>query len=385
MSDDKSPSFLTVRELAALLRVRERKIYDLAAAGAVPCSRVTGKLLFPREAIDRWLAAQSSGTAARPRAAVFAGSHDPLLEWALKASGAGLATFFDGSSEGIERFERRDAVATALHVLSADNVWNVPAVRDRFADENVVLIGFAERQRGFLVRKGEARRYVLAQNGKRNAGRSAGQEAGGAIGISPGIGTGIHTSNGTAADTEIGSDVDTDDGARIGLDAGPDVGREQSSATKKRGKSDAVPGAAGGPVCTRLDPTFLLDKRIAIRQAGSGSQILLERIVADAGLCLDEFAFVELALSESDAALAVLDGRVDVALGLSGLARQHGLDFIPLLTERFDLLIDRADSFEASLQVFFEFCRTQAFHDKATSLGGYDVTCCGKVRFNASS
>ena len=38
--------YLTVRELAALLRLKERKIYDLAASGKVPCSRATGKLLF---------------------------------------------------------------------------------------------------------------------------------------------------------------------------------------------------------------------------------------------------------------------------------------------------------------------------------------------------
>jgi putative molybdopterin biosynthesis protein len=46
-------AFLTTRELAALLRVKERKIYDLVAEGALPVRRVTGKLLFPREEIDR--------------------------------------------------------------------------------------------------------------------------------------------------------------------------------------------------------------------------------------------------------------------------------------------------------------------------------------------
>ncbi|MEL6480914.1 MAG: helix-turn-helix domain-containing protein, partial [Pseudomonadota bacterium] len=37
-----SPDFLTTKELATLLRVKERRVYDLAAAGEVPCSRVTG-------------------------------------------------------------------------------------------------------------------------------------------------------------------------------------------------------------------------------------------------------------------------------------------------------------------------------------------------------
>ncbi|HUS54016.1 MAG TPA: helix-turn-helix domain-containing protein, partial [Thermohalobaculum sp.] len=40
--DTAAPEFLTTREVAALLRVKERKVYDLAAAGEIPCRRVTG-------------------------------------------------------------------------------------------------------------------------------------------------------------------------------------------------------------------------------------------------------------------------------------------------------------------------------------------------------
>ena len=44
--------FLTTRQLAELLHIKERRVYDLAAAGEVPCSRVTGKLLFERRQIS---------------------------------------------------------------------------------------------------------------------------------------------------------------------------------------------------------------------------------------------------------------------------------------------------------------------------------------------
>ena len=47
--------FLTTRELAAMLRVKERKVYELAADGALPVRRVTGKLLFPRAEIEEWI------------------------------------------------------------------------------------------------------------------------------------------------------------------------------------------------------------------------------------------------------------------------------------------------------------------------------------------
>ena len=48
--------YLTTKELADLLRVKERKVYELAAASEVPFTRVTGKLLFPRHLIEAWLA-----------------------------------------------------------------------------------------------------------------------------------------------------------------------------------------------------------------------------------------------------------------------------------------------------------------------------------------
>ncbi|WP_407943286.1 helix-turn-helix domain-containing protein [Mangrovicoccus ximenensis] len=61
--------YLTVRELAELLRLKERKVYDLAASGELPCSRATGKLLFPAAEIRAWIEGARGGRsmAAAPR------------------------------------------------------------------------------------------------------------------------------------------------------------------------------------------------------------------------------------------------------------------------------------------------------------------------------
>jgi putative molybdopterin biosynthesis protein len=48
------PELLNTDEAAAYLRLSERKLYELVAAGAVPCSKVTGRWLFPKAALDRW-------------------------------------------------------------------------------------------------------------------------------------------------------------------------------------------------------------------------------------------------------------------------------------------------------------------------------------------
>jgi putative molybdopterin biosynthesis protein len=47
--------FLTTSEAAEYLRLGERKLYELVTAGAIPCSKVTGKWLFPRHELDLWV------------------------------------------------------------------------------------------------------------------------------------------------------------------------------------------------------------------------------------------------------------------------------------------------------------------------------------------
>ncbi len=90
--------------------------------------------------------------AARPQ--VVLGSHDPLLEWALRESGSGLAAFFDGSLDGLDRFERSEGIAAGLHVVEEDGGWNREFVARRFRFRPVVLAEWAWRSRGIIVPPG---------------------------------------------------------------------------------------------------------------------------------------------------------------------------------------------------------------------------------------
>ncbi len=154
--------YLTVKELAELLRLKERKIYDLAASGQVPCSRATGKLLFPAGEIRAWIEGATSGgveaaAPATPRPPILLGSHDPLLDWAVRQSQCGLASFYDGSRDGVERFARGEGMAAGLHIHdAASDSWNIPAVREMAGGLNAVLLGFATRRRGLVFRAGES-------------------------------------------------------------------------------------------------------------------------------------------------------------------------------------------------------------------------------------
>ncbi|NOE33139.1 MULTISPECIES: helix-turn-helix transcriptional regulator [unclassified Ruegeria] len=167
--------YLTTRELADLLRIGERKAYDLASSGEVPCVRAMGKLLFPRAEIIAWLNASRSGpqVAEPPLPPIVAGSHDPLLDWALRESGSGLATYYDGSFDGLTRLSERSAQAAVLHIHE-DGGFNTKSLRDSLGEAPVILYEVARRERGLLLAPGaldirsfqdlKSRRIILRQD-----------------------------------------------------------------------------------------------------------------------------------------------------------------------------------------------------------------------------
>jgi molybdate-binding protein len=87
---------------------------------------------------------------------IVGGSHDPLLDWALRESSSGLATLPEGSESGLVRFEQGGIVASALHLhsLADDDDANVAALAARASFRDAVLIGFVRREQGFVVAPG---------------------------------------------------------------------------------------------------------------------------------------------------------------------------------------------------------------------------------------
>ena len=148
---------LTTDEAAHYLRLSERKLYELVANRAVPCSKVTGRWLFPRGALDRWVAAGLIVSAARTQVAappIVGGSHDPLLEWTLRESGSGLASLPEGSEEGLRRLTRGEVMVAAIHLHRLDgddDAANIAAVADAPGLHDAVAIAFARREQGILV------------------------------------------------------------------------------------------------------------------------------------------------------------------------------------------------------------------------------------------
>ena len=292
-----APAHLTVAEVAGHLRVSTRKVYDLVARNGLPHLRAGGKLLFDLAAVERWLTRPegTTGPGVLPPP-TLAGSHDLLLDWAVRESRCGLALLTQGSTDGLSRLARGEASAALTHLPSADLAsFNLEAAERWLPGRDAALVAFARRDQGLLVARGNPRKVKRVRD------------------------------------------------------------------LTRRGVS------------------------VVARQAGAGSAVLLERLLAREGLSPRQLHVAVTATSESDLALAIRSGQGDVGLGARAAARTAGLDFVPLVVEQLDLAVSRAAWFEPPLQALAAFARTRAFAEQANALGGYDVSGFGAVRWNASS
>jgi excisionase family DNA binding protein len=289
-----SSKYLTAKQVAELLHVKERKIYELAASGEIPGTRPLGKWLFERAAIYAWLQEHGPDRAGGGRVEppnVLLGSHEPLLEWALRESSSGLATFLDGSLDGLERFAHGEGVAAGVHLYDAETEeWNVPFVRRALGSKPVVLVEWAWRQRGLII---------------------------------------------------------------------------EPSNPKK------------------IDSIAMLEgTRVVPRQESAGSQILLKHFLQrdlPKGAKVD---FCKPARTESDGAVAVMEGEADAAFGLQSVARQFRLGFVPIVRERYDILVWRREWFELPLQRLVRFLNPRDLQTKADVMTGYDMSGAGTVHYN---
>jgi excisionase family DNA binding protein len=159
--------YLGTDEAAAYLGIKERKLYELVATGAVPCSKVTGKWLFPRDALDRWVEsglAHPEGYAPLLPPPIIGGSHDPLLEWTARRSGSGLALLSEGSSAGLDRLARNEVAIAAIHLHlpardDGDDA-NTAAVMARAGLHDAVVLAFARREQGLMTQAGNPLRLT---------------------------------------------------------------------------------------------------------------------------------------------------------------------------------------------------------------------------------
>lgn len=297
MQNDLGLHLLTTVEAANYLRIKERKLYELVAEGAIPCTKVTGKWLFPRGDLDRWLLAgmaRPPGVMPADPPPIVGGSHDPLLQWALAESRAGLAMLPEGSEAGYRRFLRGELIAAAVHFHALDAPEadaNVAMMASEPALYDAVLFGFAARAQGLVV-------------------------------------------------------------------------------------------AAGNPMgIASLSGVAEVQARLAGRPEGAGAQQLLRALMRRDGIGEGQLRIALTAPTGPDIAQAIRAGHADCGVATQAVATAAGLGFVPLLIERFDVVVRQRDSYRAPLQAFLALLTSPQFAARAAELGGLDVSGAGRVRW----
>jgi excisionase family DNA binding protein len=297
MQQNAALKLLTTAEAADYLRIKERKLYELVAEGAIPCTKVTGRWLFPRADLDRWLLASMArplGVVPADPPPIVGGSHDPLLQWALIKSGAGLAILPEGSETGYRRFLRGEVIASAIHFHDLDDPdkdANVSIVAQEPTLYDAVLLHFCSREQGMVVARGNP----------------------------------------------------------LGLQEVADF-------------------AGARP-------------KLAIRPPGAGAQQLLLALAKKAGIGERELNVALVAPTGPDIAQAIRAGHCDCGIATRAIARAAELDFVPLVTEQFDILMRQRDSYREPLATFVKMLRSSELAERAAELGGLDVAAAGSIRW----
>ena len=116
------------------------------------------------------------------------------------------------------------------------------------------------------------------------------------------------------------------------------------------------------------------------RQRGSGTRVLLDYMLKRDGLSPKQISgygreeYTHLAV-----AATVAGGRADVGLGILSAARAMGMDFVPLLTEQYDLVVPTEFYQSELLQGPLHLIRSEDFKRQVEALGGYDTSQTGVI------
>lgn len=117
------------------------------------------------------------------------------------------------------------------------------------------------------------------------------------------------------------------------------------------------------------------------RRCGSSARIVLDVKLKEMGIAASSLlGYENIMKSHLTIAAAVADGEADLALGTERISRQiTGIDFIPLLEERFDLAIKKEQLKERSTQQLLELMASPAFRAEISHISGNDYRDLGKI------
>ncbi|MCL6449779.1 MAG: molybdopterin biosynthesis protein [Acetobacteraceae bacterium] len=123
--------------------------------------------------------------------------------------------------------------------------------------------------------------------------------------------------------------------------------------------------------------------RFINRQRGSGTRVLLDHLLHRAGLDpagISGYGREE--FTHTGVAAAIKAGSADVGLGLRAAALALGLDFVPVATERYELVVPEEFYCTEPAQALLRVLGGAEFAGRVAALGGYRLEETGRTRWS---
>lgn len=150
--------FLSVKQVSEYLQLNEKKVYTLANEGHIPATKVTGKWMFPRELVDRWMLDSSHSGLLKDRLTI-AGSDDPLLyrvtnNFAVEMGSHALVSYSPtGTSTGLNLLQSQRIDVCGMHwgPQNESHMRHPALLRQHSQHKHWVLIRAFQREQGLII------------------------------------------------------------------------------------------------------------------------------------------------------------------------------------------------------------------------------------------
>lgn len=299
-----SSELMSTKEVAQYININEKQIYLLIKAGRIPCTRVTGKWLFPRKLIDEWIetSVQDGLKKVRKRAnriegaLLAAGSNDPLLDILLTVIKRDHPDFniFSANTGSVRGLQTLNAGLTDIafsHLFDPQTGdYNTPYLKRYCPDHQPVVVNLFYRQTGFLIVQSKS-----------------------------------------------------------------DIFKGWKSLTNKK-------------------------IRFVNRQSGSGIRIMLDDELKKRDISAGDISgYDNEVYTHFEVGLSLISGEADVGIASAAVAKILDIKFQPIVSERFDMILDKNTFFLPAVQTFIETLQSEKFKNRVEKIGNYNFKDAGRI------
>lgn len=152
---------MNTKEVAEYLDINEKQVYALIKTGSIPCTRVTGKWIFPKHLIDEWIDSSARHNPDRKQSPgpgnriLAAGSNDPVLDLLISQNNSENFSIFScniGSTQGLQFLKDSKSDIAWCHLFDPDSkTYNIPYIASHLPDKKIAVVHLFYREIGILV------------------------------------------------------------------------------------------------------------------------------------------------------------------------------------------------------------------------------------------